>query len=62
MRFSSLSPRSARHRKSAFGGRVQPRAVVDALNNRIEAVEKRELDEFEKEFDQQAPHLWKKDN
>ncbi|MCF7906232.1 hypothetical protein K9L63_03550 [Candidatus Gracilibacteria bacterium] len=46
-------------RKSVFGGQVQPVEEVKALNDRIKKVEKKELEQFEKEFEKQAQHLWK---
>lgn len=46
-----------RSRKSAFGGKVASHQEVEALNQKIEAHEAEEFEDFEKNFDQQLKNL-----
>ena len=51
---------SQKSRRSAFGGEVKSKEEVRALHHSINQYEKKEFEEFEKEFDVISKDLWKK--
>ena len=59
MRFYKQFWKSKKSRKSAFGGEVKSKEEVSALHQSITQHEKKEFEEFEKEFEKVSKDLWK---
>ncbi len=57
VRFHKQFWKRKNNKKSAFGGTVKSQEEVNALSAKIKAHEKKEMEAFEKDFDEQLKYL-----
>ncbi len=58
--YFGFNTHSSKRPKSPFGGFIKSKEEIKKLNTRIKETEKKEFENFDKEFDEQASRIWTK--